>query len=240
MNRIIWFILIVIAPLSVLRAAETAVWDTSNNSVTYSTTVDNLTLGSTPTDVSLSQFSAAAAAGQEGGSSGQYTLARVVLSLDGTVYGTVQFQNNGPVTVNPTYDFSGYSRLTYGGYSTDREYYDGNAVSLGSVATGAQTSIGVNSFGTGSVSTPNITSALAGFSGTDTISASLYFPVGGLFSSGGTDFTTTLALRGLANVSVTYYYSEVPEPSSLAMLGVGCVAILSRRRFKHPIFDVQG
>jgi len=130
--------------------------------------------------------------------------------------------------------------LTYGGYSTDREYYDGNAVSLGSVATGAQTSIGVNSFGTGSVSTPNITSALAGFSGTDTISASLYFPVGGLFSSGGTDFTTTLALRGLANVSVTYYYSEVPEPSSLAMLGVGCVAILSRRRFKHPIFDVQG
>jgi len=232
MNRSIRALLVAMIPLSFVRATETATWDTANNAVTYAVSVDHISLGTDPVYVALSQFNAAAAATQEGGSAGDFTLTRVILSLDGSVYGSILFQNNGPVAVSPTYDFSGYSRLTYGGYSTGREYYDGNIVSLGTVASGSQVSSPVSSSGDGAVSTPDITTALSSFIGGNTITTSVFFPVGGLFGSAGTDFTTTLALQGLANVSVTYYYDQVPEPSALALVSFGCAAILTRRRFK--------
>jgi hypothetical protein len=37
-------------------------------------------------------------------------------------------------------------------------------------------------------------------------------------------------------VSATYYYSEVPEPTTLALLGFGCATLLARRRFnRQPV-----
>lgn len=225
--------LVLLLPLSFAHAADTGIWDTSNNSVTYSVSLSNFEVGSLdPFQVNLSQFNAAAAATREGGSAGDYTLTSAVLSLNGAVFGSVIFENNGPTTVSPVYDFSGSSRLTYGGYSTGREYYDGNSVAMGSVAPGGQASADVSSTGTGAVSTPSITSALAGFLGDGTIATSVYFPVSGNFYSGGTDFTATIALLGSADVSVTYGYTQVPEPSTLALLGFGCVTVLMRRRFK--------
>lgn len=242
MNRIIRILLVAAFPMPLLHAAESVLWNTANNSVTYSTSINNLTLGSTATLVSLSQFNSQAVAAQEGGSAGQYTLSSAVLTLDGSVYGTIVFHNNGPISVSPTYDFSGYSKLTYGAYSTPKEYYDGNAVALGTVDPGAEVSVPVSSSGDGAVSTANITSALASFIGSSTIETSLYFPVTGLFDSGGTVFTTTLALRGSADVSVTYSYAydPIPEPTSLALLGFGCAALLTRRRFKRQSFGPQG
>lgn len=235
MNRILRLLLIVIAPLSLLHAAETAVWDTSNNSVTYSRSVDGIALGGAATQVALSQFNAASVANEEGGNANQYTLSRVVLAIDGAVYGTVYFHNTGATTLTPSFRVSdGASSLTFGSHVTATETY-GQAVPLGSITPGGEITSGVNMTGTGGVSTPSITTDLASFIGTGSIQTFITFLGDGYFASAGTSSETLISVLGSANVSATYYYSEVPEPTTLTMLGVGCVAILSRRRFKRTI-----
>ena len=50
-------------------------------------------------------------------------------------------------------------------------------------------------------------------------------------ASGAGNLITAFSNSAAANVSVTYEYAEpVPEPSSVAMLAVGCAALLGRRR----------
>jgi len=228
-------LLVTAFPLSFLHAAESVVWNTANNTVTYTIRVDPAELGPEfmkSTSVFLSKFNATTAATMDGGNASDYTLAKVVLGLDSTVYGTITFKNNGAATVSPTYYYSGYSRLKYGSNTTANETYD-DPMALGSVANGATVSANINNSGSGAVLSPDITTDLSAFVGTDTIATTLYMPVSGTFYSGGVDFTTTVAVQGMADVSVTYYYNQVPEPNSLALLGLGCAALLARRRFKR-------
>ena len=230
-------LLLAVVPLSYLHAAESVLWDTANNTVTYSTSVEGVALGGAAVQVDLSQFSSAAVATEEGGSAGQYTLSQVILSIDGTIYGSVYFHNTGPVTVTPSFRVSdGASSLAYGGYSTGDETY-GQAVPLGAVTSGSEINRVIDMPGSGAVSA-SITSDLASFIGTDTIATMVTFLGDGYFSSAGTSFESIVSVLGSANASGTYYY-EVPEPSTLALLGFGCMALLARRRFKRQPCDPQ-
>jgi hypothetical protein len=228
-----WLALVLLAVIGA-RAADSVVWDTANNTVTYYTDVDPVELGPEfmkSTTVGLAQFNAEVAATQGGGTASQYTLAKVVLGLDSTVYGSITFQNNGTATVTPTYYYSGYSRLVYGDLTTAQETYD-HPLALGTVASGERVSKTLDNLGSGAVSSADITSDLAGFIGAGTATTTLYFPVSGTFYSGGVDFTTTVAVQGRATASVTYYYNyePIPEPSTLALLAMGCVVVMLRRR----------
>lgn len=215
-------------------AADSGVWNTANNTVTYSVFVDPVELGPEflkSTTVGLTQFNAEVAATQDGGIASQYTLTKVVLGLDSTVYGTISFKNNSAATVNPTYYYSGYSRLEYDANTTANETYTHN-LAIGTVASGATVSKTINNLGSGAVTSPDITSDLAGFIGAGNANTTLYFPVSGTFYSGGVDFTTTVAVQGKATVSATYYYNyePIPEPSTLALLAMGGVVVILRRR----------
>ena len=89
MNQCIRFLLMAAVPLSLVRAADTGVWDFDNNTVTYSASVDNISLGvGDVAGVSHSQFITAWAAAQGGGSASDYTLLYAVLTPDGTLHGT--------------------------------------------------------------------------------------------------------------------------------------------------------
>lgn len=243
MNMKTRIILLAVLPLVCSQAAETAVWDTANNRVTYSVFVDNLTLSSTiASHVSLSQFSSAAVVSEEGGSAAQYTLSKAILSIDGTIYGTVWFQNNDTEipgrSATPTFSVNGGgSKLTFGSQTTLNEtFFD--VVEIGSVAAGLRVDTSVNVPGSGAVSQTYIDDALAAFIGTGNISTDVIIKGSGAFYVEGISASASgFDLKGAANVSVTYEYtySDVPEPTSLALLGLGCMALLARRRFKKTV-----
>lgn len=238
MSRRILTLLLAIAPLSFLHAAESAVWDTANNTVTYSTSVSGIALGGGAVQADLSKFNSVAVAAEEGGDAAQYTLSRVILSIDGTIYGNIYFHNTGVAPVTPSFQLAGgQSSLAFGSHVTGTETF-GEAVPIGSVVSGAEINQSINMQGSGAVSTPSITSDLASFTGTGTMATFVTINGNGYFSSAGTSFQNTVSVLGSANVSVTYEY--VPEPSTLTLLGVGCVALLTRRRFKHPLCQTQG
>jgi hypothetical protein len=240
MNRIIRTLLMAVIPLSFLHAAESVVWD-GDTKVTYSRYVDNLTLGSTPTAVNLSQFSATKLAEHFSADPGIFTLTKAILSIDGTVYGTVWFQNNDSESrsATPTFNVTGgNSKLTFGGQSTPIQYFN-DGVEIGSVAAGQRidTSVSVTGSG-GAVTKSYITDALAAFIGNGDITTSATLKGAGAFYVEGISASTSgFDLYGAANVSVTYEY--VPEPSTLALLGFGCAALLTRRRSKRHLCSAQ-
>ena len=223
-----------VVPLSCLHAAESVVWD-GDTKVTYSVFTDNLTLGSTVSSVNLSQFSAAKIDTHFGnGGAITYTLTKAILSIDGTVYGSVWFQNNdGTLSATPTfYVTGGQSKLAFGGTETPvQSFTDG--VEIGSVAPGQRVNTTVNVSGTGDGVTKNyITTALAQFIGNGEITTAATVKGSGSFSVEGISGSTMgFDLKGASTVSVTYEY--VPEPSTLALLGFGCTALLARRRVKR-------
>jgi len=230
-------------------AAETVSW--GEGTVTYSDSV-HMALESATQTLNLSQFNAAAVAAEKGGSANEYTLTKVVFSIDGSISGVFEFENESPssasnvkATLFDLDDPNGYSKawsqVSYGGnnaienYTASKTFESISADSDGDPDwTGADYGrFDVNSAGTGKASTADITEALAAFTG----QGSLPFQV---------DFQGVWTLNNLANninrtdiygdadVSVTYFYS-VPEPSTLALLGFGCAALLTRRRRKPSL-----
>jgi len=234
MKKTIRTFLMVLLPWSFAHAADSGLWDTSNNSVTYSASVDNILLGAGGTaNVNLSQFNTAWAVAQEGGIASDFTLSYAVITLDGSIHGTISFYNNSTSADWPFLAFTGTgSQLSFGSDATTREKYE--TVELGQVNAGSSlVNYGVNSQGTlGSVSSPNITSDLERFLGAGEITTLADFTQVRAGLSIGNDQSGSVNLVGLANASITYYYDQVPEPSTLALLGFGCATVLMRRRFK--------
>ena len=208
-------------------------WDLDNNRVTYSVFQDNFQLGSKITkSVALSQLNLSEVAVQEGlGTAVNYTLTSVVLSMNGTVYGTIYLKNNSASTVEPTFMVMGSSKLSFGSSSTPSEYYN-QEVPIGTISAGQEYSENVTIVGLASPSSVNITQDLAQFLGTGTIETLGTFPVNGFFDSAGTDYNAVISLQGKADIAVTYNYeySAVPEPTSMALVALGCAALALRRK----------
>lgn len=212
------------------HAADTGVWDTQNNTVTYSATANNIVLGPGGTvNIALSQFDTATAASEAGGDAGDFSLLYAVITLDGSIQGTIDYFNNSANTTNPKLYIFGSSQLTYGAYTAGPESYA--TVNLGSVAPGGSlVGHAINSPGTlGSVSTPDITADLQQFLGSGTIVTVADFTEVDPALTIGNDQSGSINLLGFAEVSVTYYYEQVPEPTSLSLLWLGCAVLALRR-----------
>ncbi len=181
------------------QAAETADWSTEGQ-VTYSMTVADIELGGASTAVNLSQFNSSAVAAQAG-TAYEYTLTKVVFSIDGSISGTLHFENTGAVAVNPKFKFDGSSSLAYDpiSFTSASETYD--SVALGEVAPGAELDQEISSAGSGKVTSPDIVSDLSSFIGTETIATAVSFPGDALFSSAGTSWTGSLNVDGSALTS---------------------------------------
>lgn len=232
MKKTVRTFLMILLPLSLAQAADTGDW--TANSVTYSASVDNILLGAGGTaNVNLSQFNTAWAAAARGGSASDFTLSYAVITLDGSIHGTVNYAVTSANEAYPYIMFTGTgSRLTFGTDVTAREKYE--TVEIGQLNPGdSLVNYGITSQGTtGSVSSPNITSDLGRFLGSGDIVTVANFTSVFANLTVATGDSGNLNLVGLANASITYYYDQVPEPSTLALLGLGCVTVLMRRRFK--------
>ena len=222
------------------NAAES--WNVANNRVTYSVFQDNFELGTLPNDggnlwknVSLSQLNLSQVASQEGvGTAANYALSSAVLSMNGIVYGTIYYKNNSESTVTPTFKVSGTSLLEYGSDATPDESYSRTAA-IGTIAPqGEYSDTAVSIAGSATPKTVTITEDLERFLGTGTIVTRAAFPVDGYFTTGGTDFDSTVALQGKADITITYNYTydPVPEPSSVALITLGFAALALRRKRK--------
>lgn len=216
-----------------IQAFAATTWDLENNRVTYSVFQDNFQLGSKITQsVSLSQLNLSEVAQQEGlGTAANYTLASVVLSMNGTVYGTIYLKNNNASPVEPTFKVMGSSKLSFGATATSSQSYY-QEVEIGTIASRAEYSGNVTVQGSAPPSSVSITQDLERFLGTGTIETVGTFPVDGYFASAGSDYNTVISLQGKADISVTYNYeySSVPEPTSMALVAMGCAALALRRK----------
>lgn len=189
--------------MSVPALAATT-WDIANNRVTYSVFEDNFQLGSKVTkSVLLPKLNLSEVATQEGlGTAVNYTLASVVLSMNGTVYGSIYLKNNSALTVEPTFMVMGSSQLSFGSVSTPSEYYN-QEVPIGTISVGQEYSENLSFTGSAVPSSVNITQDLTRFLGSGTIEAIGSLPVNGFFSSAGSDYNAVISLQGKADISVT-------------------------------------
>lgn len=234
MNKKISWLLITALPFSYSFSSETATWDTANNTVTY--TVSSTYGMNSPTSVSLSQFNSADAATQEG--SGDYVLTRVVLSLNGSISAVLTYENTTASSQNVSVqNMGGGSYFTYTplGLTSATETYN-ISHNFGSVASGATVTAGdpvpLMAYGSGTVSSGDITSDLASFIGDGTISTVVNFDL--MAWVWGAEGLKNETLVRSADMSVTYYYDVVPEPSTAALTAFGAAMLMLRRRRATP------
>lgn len=228
---------------------ETVEW--GNGSVSYSDSI-HLALESSTQTLNLSQFNAASIAAQNGGSAADYTLTRVVFAIDGSISGTVEFENESPDAANnvrvrlfdlddPNETGRSWSRVSYGGYSAVENYSASRTfATVAADSDGTPDWTGddyvrydVNATGTGAASTGDITTDLATFIGASALPFAVDFQ-GNWIAENLPNSSSQISVFGDASVSVTYYYSEVPEPSSVTLLALGGAAVLIRRRRQRP------
>jgi len=229
MKRILCWI-IVFAWSGYVTGEETASWDLANNTVTYST---ESTFGrNTPTSVALSQFNSLSVAAQEGG--GDFILSKVVLTLDGSINAVLTYENTTASSQDVTVQsVGGGSWFTYAplNITSATENY---AIShdFGTVASGASVVVGdpdpIQASGSGAVSSGDITTDLAGFLGDGSIQTTVTF--GSMFWDWGAEGSKNETLVRSAEMSVTYDYDAVPEPTGVSLFLIGAAALLLRRR----------
>lgn len=229
---------VICAGSGALAATET--WNQAGNWISYSTsgTDNNMNPGLGQT-VQLDTFDEARIEATEGA----VTLTRVVISVDGYYSGTSRVDNEDPTAGNFTVEMSGGSVVLSDsqGHSVSESYTyqhsflnvggdeagDGSGDFLGTDAA----SEGVYAAGTGLASS-QYTSGLSYFTRLQS-GQSLNWLIDyaiGWTTYGGQAAWSNLG-EGNANVSITYYYEPVPEPGTLALVGIGGLAAALRRRF---------
>ena len=238
------------------KPAESTVWNTGANSVTYSDSITGMALESPTQTFNLSQFNSADAATAEG-AAGQYSLTKVVLSLDGSIAGAVKFDNESTspsssveiwMTDNnhPEEKAGGWTQVSFGGLSTlesfnDRETFTDIAAD-NEADNGDADFVGTDS-GTHTVanegygaSMSESTTSLTAFEGDGTLAAEVDFH-GTWVASDLPNSLVSISVFGESDVSVTYYYdfTPVPEPTSAFLLGIGILFLSLRRKIGGKI-----
>jgi len=149
--------------------------------------------------------------------------------------------NTGVSSLSPRYAISGQSMITYGSASTSDENYSGTVLFPSIAPAATYTMENINVAGSATPQTVTITEDLSRFLYTGVGSATIEtigaFPVFGTFTVGGTKVLADISLQGKADIAVTYNYTAVPEPTSFALITLGCAVLALRRK---RVATIQG
>lgn len=218
------------------HAAETAIWDTANNTVTYSDNVAGVLANGAAKTVNLSQFDASDVAAAEG-QSGTYTLTRVVLTVDGSLSGSFNFVNTSGGALNLySASLAAGSRMKFTvGSQSASEYFSYTIPDIdidNPYAIAGNTTYAPDFATSGpGAATRSITTDLASYIGSGQLATLINLTV--LTSTvKDTGISDSVSASGAGTVSLQYFYdyTPVPEPTTLALLSFGCAALLVRRR----------